>query len=90
VRVETSITTRADYVAHIAKGSRVHPTVRSLSEVVNRDDLTYVPIDGLPPVDLCLVWCTSHESATIRGGRGDARSASRIGGAACVRGRRPG
>jgi DNA-binding transcriptional LysR family regulator len=66
VRVETPITTMAEYIAHVAKGSLVHPTVRSLSEVVNRDDLTYVPINDLPPVDLCLVWCTSHESATIR------------------------
>jgi DNA-binding transcriptional LysR family regulator len=66
VRVETSISTMAEYVAHVAKGSFVHPTVRSLSELVNRDDLTYVPFDDLPPVDLCLVWCRSHESATIR------------------------
>lgn len=65
-RIETPITTIAEYVAHVAKGSFVHPTVRSLSELVNRDDLTYVPIDDLPPMDLCLVWCTSHESATIR------------------------
>ena len=66
VRVESTISTMAEFVAHVSKGSYVHPTVRSLSEVVNRDDLTYVPIDDLPPLDLCLVWCTSHESATIR------------------------
>lgn len=66
VQVETAISTMAEYVAHIAKSSTVHPTMRSLSEVVNRDDLTYVPINDLPPVDLCLVWCTSHESAAIR------------------------
>jgi hypothetical protein len=66
VRVETTISTMAEYVAHVSKGSFVHPTVRSLSEVVNRDDLRYVPIDDLPPLDLCLVWCTSHENATIR------------------------
>lgn len=66
VRVETTISTMAEYVAHVSKGSFVHPTVRSLSEVVNRDDLTYVPINDLPPLDLCLVWCTSHENATIR------------------------
>jgi hypothetical protein len=66
VRVETSISTMAEYVAHVAKGSFVHPTVRSLSEVVNRDDLACVAVDDLPPLDLCLVWCTSHESATIR------------------------
>ncbi len=66
VRVETSISTMAEYVAYIMESSSVHPTMRSLSEVVNRDDLTYVPINDLPPVDLCLVWCTSHESATIR------------------------
>lgn len=66
VQVVTSISTMGEYVAHIAKGTHVHPTVRSLSELVNRDDLAFVPINDLPPVDLCLVWCTSHESATIR------------------------
>jgi DNA-binding transcriptional LysR family regulator len=74
VRVETSIITMGEYVAHIARHSLVHLTVRSLSEVVNRDDLIYVPINDLPPVDLCLVWCTSHESATIRAAAAVART----------------
>jgi DNA-binding transcriptional LysR family regulator len=65
-RVETPLRTLAELFAHVAKGSHVHATVRSLSEVANRDDLTYVPINDLPPMELCLVWCTSHENATIR------------------------
>jgi DNA-binding transcriptional LysR family regulator len=73
-RIEPPIQTIAEYFAHVAKGSFVHPTVRSLSEVVNRDDLTYVPINDVPPVDLCLVWCTSHENATIRAAAAVART----------------
>jgi DNA-binding transcriptional LysR family regulator len=73
-RVEAHINTIGEYLAHVAKGSIVHPTVRSLSELVNRDDLAYVPINDLPPVELCLVWCTSHENATIRAAAAVART----------------
>jgi DNA-binding transcriptional LysR family regulator len=74
VRVETSIRTLAELFAYVAKGSHVHATVRSLCEVVNRDDLAYVPINDLPPMELCLVWCTSHENATIRAAAAVART----------------
>jgi DNA-binding transcriptional LysR family regulator len=74
LRAETPIRTIAELFAMCAKGSHVHATVRSLSELVNRNDLTYVPINDLPPMDLCLVWCTSHENATIRAAAGVART----------------
>ena len=31
-----------------------------------RDDIVLIPIDGLPPLPLGLIWCTGHENARIR------------------------
>jgi hypothetical protein len=31
-----------------------------------RDDIVLLPIDGLPPLSLGLIWCTGHENARIR------------------------
>jgi hypothetical protein len=49
----------------VARGRSVHPT---LADVVlfRRDDIVLVPIDGLPPLPLGLIWCTGHENARIR------------------------
>ena len=49
----------------IARGTAVHPT---LADVVlfRRDDIVLIPIDGLPPLPLGLIWCTVHENARIR------------------------
>jgi hypothetical protein len=49
----------------IARGRSVHPT---LADVVlfRRDDIVLIPIEGLPPLPLGLIWCTGHEHARIR------------------------
>lgn len=49
----------------IARGHAVHPTMASIV-LFRRDDIVLIPIDGLPPLPLGLIWCTSHENARIR------------------------
>jgi DNA-binding transcriptional LysR family regulator len=52
-------------LALVAAGQAVHPTVAGLP-LARRADITLVPISDLPPLPLGLIWCTSHENATIR------------------------
>jgi DNA-binding transcriptional LysR family regulator len=49
----------------IARGRCVHLTVTDVM-LLRRDDIVSVPIDGLPPLPLGLIWCTGHENARIR------------------------
>jgi DNA-binding transcriptional LysR family regulator len=49
----------------VARGRIVHPT-SSTVPLFNRDDLVLIPLAGLPPLPLGLVWCTSRESPRIR------------------------
>jgi DNA-binding transcriptional LysR family regulator len=49
----------------VARGRIVHPTVTGIA-LAHRDDIVLVPLTGLPPVPLGLIWCTSHENARIR------------------------
>jgi hypothetical protein len=49
----------------IARGHSVHPTLANVV-LFRRDDIVLVPIDGLPPLPLGLIWCTGHENARIR------------------------
>jgi DNA-binding transcriptional LysR family regulator len=49
----------------IARGQSVHPTMADVV-VFRRDDIVLVPIAGLPPLPLGLIWCTAHENARIR------------------------
>ena len=49
----------------IARGRSVHPTLANVV-LFRRDDIVLVPIDGLPPLPLGLIWCTGHENARIR------------------------
>jgi DNA-binding transcriptional LysR family regulator len=49
----------------IARGHSVHPTLANVV-AFRRDDIVLVPIDGLPPLPLGLIWCTGHENARIR------------------------
>jgi hypothetical protein len=49
----------------VARGRSVHPTLASVV-LFRRDDIILVPIDGLPPLPLGLIWCTGHENARIR------------------------
>jgi DNA-binding transcriptional LysR family regulator len=49
----------------IARGHSVHPTLANVV-LFRRDDIVLIPIDGLPPLPLGLIWCTGHENARIR------------------------
>jgi DNA-binding transcriptional LysR family regulator len=50
---------------HVARGAAVHPTLAGIV-LSRRDDIVLIPIDGLPPLPLGLIWCTGHENARIR------------------------
>jgi DNA-binding transcriptional LysR family regulator len=52
-------------LALVASGRIVHLTVASLP-LAQRADITLLPIAGLPPLPLGLIWCTAHENARIR------------------------
>ncbi len=49
----------------IARGHSVHPTLANVV-LFRRDDIVLIPIDGLPPLPLGLIWCTGHENVRIR------------------------
>ena len=49
----------------VASGRIVHPTVASLP-LAQRADIVLIPVTGLPPLQLGLIWCTAHENARIR------------------------
>jgi hypothetical protein len=60
----------------VARGKIVHPTVAGVPPA-RRDDVVAVPLTGLPPVPLGLIWCTAHENARIRALAAIAASISR-------------
>ena len=49
----------------VARGRIVHPTSSTIP-IFDRTDVVLVAIDGLPPLPLGLVWCTSRENPRIR------------------------
>ena len=49
-----------------ARGLIVHPTVASTAHLLRRDDIVLVPIIGLPPIRLGLIWRNARYSARIR------------------------
>ena len=49
----------------LARGHGIHPTVTGVV-LFRRDDIALVPVDGLPPLPLGLIWCTAHENDRIR------------------------
>ena len=51
--------------ALVASGRIVHPTVTSLP-LLQRADMTLVPITDMPPFPLGPIWCTARENARIR------------------------
>jgi DNA-binding transcriptional LysR family regulator len=65
-----------ELVALIARGQIVHPTASGIPMLV-RDDITLIPITGLPPLPLGLIWCTAHENARIQALAQTARSLRR-------------
>jgi DNA-binding transcriptional LysR family regulator len=54
-----------ELVARVAQGLIVHPTVAGIPMFV-RDDIALVPMSGLPPLPLGLIWCTAHDNARIQ------------------------
>lgn len=54
-----------ELVALVAQGRIVHPTAAGIPMFI-RDDIALVPITGLPPLPLGLIWCTAHDNARIQ------------------------
>lgn len=65
IRRTQPVRTIHEILAFVARGRIVHPT-SSVVPIFDRDDVTLVPIDDLPPLPLGLVWVTSRENARIR------------------------
>ena len=62
-----------ELVSLVALGRIVHPTASGIP-MFTRDDIALVPITGLPPLPLGLIWVTAHENARIRALAETARS----------------
>lgn len=65
-RSDFAIGSLPETLARIANGEFVLPTVRSFAELAHREDIALVPIRDLPPLDLILLWWTTHEHQAIR------------------------
>jgi DNA-binding transcriptional LysR family regulator len=65
IRRTQPVQTINEILSLVARGLIVHPT-SSVVPIFNRDDVTLIPIDDLPPLPLGLVWCTSRENPRIR------------------------
>ncbi len=52
--------------ALVARGLIIHPTVASTAQLLRRDDIVLVPITGMPPIRLGLIWRTASYSARIQ------------------------
>jgi DNA-binding transcriptional LysR family regulator len=60
----------------VARGHGVHPTVAGMA-MARRDGILSIPLEGLPPVPVGLIWSEAHENARIRALAEVARSVSR-------------
>src|ERR1700733_5056329 len=65
IRRTQPVQTINEILSLVARGRIVHPT-SSTVPIFNRDDIVLIPIQGLPPILLGLVWCTSREGPRIR------------------------
>jgi DNA-binding transcriptional LysR family regulator len=65
IRRTQPVQTINEILSLVARGRIVHPT-SSTVPIFNRDDIVLIPIQGLPPIPLGLVWCTSRENPRIR------------------------
>jgi hypothetical protein len=59
------ITNALEALDVIARGPCVHPTMAGIA-ILQRDDIALIPLEGLPPLQLGLIWCTAHENARVR------------------------
>jgi DNA-binding transcriptional LysR family regulator len=64
-RIEDGVRSIGELISEIARGRIVHPSVTGL-QLLRRDDIALVPIEGLPPLRFGLIWRTAHENACIR------------------------
>jgi DNA-binding transcriptional LysR family regulator len=65
IRRTQPVQTVNEILSLVARGRIVHPT-SSTVPIFNRDDIVLIPIEGLPPIPLGLVWRTSRENPRIR------------------------
>jgi DNA-binding transcriptional LysR family regulator len=65
IRRTQPVQTINEILSLVALGRIVHPT-SSTVPIFNRDDIVLIPIQGLAPIPLGLVWCTSREGPRIR------------------------
>ena len=88
IRRTQPVQTINEILSLVARGRIVHPT-SSTVPIFNRDDIILIPIKGLPPIPLGLVWCTNRENPRIRALNEVARSMIAAPGAAPFRARQP-
>ena len=88
IRRTQPVQTINEILSLVARGRIVHPT-SSTVPIFNRDDIVLIPIEGLPPIPLGLVWCTSRENPRIRALNEVARSMIAAPGTAPFRARQP-
>ena len=88
IRRTQPVQTINEILSLVARGRIVHPT-SSTVPIFNRDDIVLIPIEGLPPIPLGLVWCTSQENPRIRALNEVARSMIAAPGTAPFRARQP-
>ena len=60
--------------ALVARGLIVHPTVASTAQLLRRDDIVLIPVTGLPPIRLGLIWRSACYNARIQALATTARS----------------
>jgi len=68
-----------EMIAQVAAGNFVRPTVEGIARWQGRSDVILVPITGLPPLLLGLIWVTARENARIRALADTAASRPRAG-----------
>jgi len=77
-RRNESVRHAIDFINEIGRGRLIHPTMAGVP-LFHRGDIVLVPITGLPPLCLGLIWRTAHYNARIRALATTARAISRPG-----------
>jgi hypothetical protein len=65
VRRTHVIRAASETISLVALGRIVHPTAASVA-IFQRDDIVFVPIAGMPPLPLGLIWHKSHQDRRVR------------------------
>ncbi|WP_198284927.1 LysR family transcriptional regulator [Saccharomonospora cyanea] len=61
-----SVSTFQELLALVAAGRGVSPLAASVRTYHNRPDVVFVPLDGVPPTDVAVVWRTASVTARVR------------------------